>query len=390
VLPAGGDVQQAIDALPAGPATLCLGAGEFKLHRLVAIERDDVVLRGAGRATVLRLDHGRESPVLVVGDHRRREPAHPVADVRIESLRVVGGGWKGREADREHPYLMNSAVAVRAGRGVVVRGLELAGCRSACILTEHDSRDVTIADNVARGAYWDGISLNDTRGARVTGNVVRANKAAGITAEHLEDSRIEGNTLADNGSAGIYLANSRRNVVAANRIAGNRQAGVFLTCAVIQNRRPARCFPDTMSEANVFERNELAGNRRGYVLAPNVRADCRRPGFVANVSREDRVVPPRNDEPDPRRFGRCLDRAARRMGGARAARAGGPALARATRYWRTTWPRPSVNFFTPVSPRAARIAFTSSLVTAIVVDDAPPSVPMNAPVTPEMPSWNWP
>src|SRR6185503_10307183 len=65
------DLQQAIDRIPDGerPARICLDAGEFRLQRFLSIRRDDVTLEGEGPATVLRVDDGVESPVVVIGDY---------------------------------------------------------------------------------------------------------------------------------------------------------------------------------------------------------------------------------------------------------------------------------------------------------------------------------
>src|SRR5437879_12490432 len=126
----GGEVQGALDARRPGPVARGLGAGEFPVHRFVSNDRDDVVLRGQGATTVIRADRALESPVIVVGDHRRQVPEHVVAKVRIESLRVVGGGWHAREYHPDRPYPINSAIAVRAGQHVVIRDGELARWRS--------------------------------------------------------------------------------------------------------------------------------------------------------------------------------------------------------------------------------------------------------------------
>src|SRR5262249_47500732 len=150
----------------------------------------------------------------------------------IEHLRVVGGGRGGSEAFPEHRWLNNSADVVRAGRGITIRDVEVTACRSACILTEHDTRNVTIEDARVSSSVWDGVSLNRTAGAHVVGNVIRDNTAAGITAEHLEDSVVERNTIAGNKTHGIYLSDSRRNRFADNRFVDNVLSGVFLTCAV--------------------------------------------------------------------------------------------------------------------------------------------------------------
>src|SRR5690242_5745547 len=69
----GDDLQRAVDRARAG-AVVCLAAGEFRLSHFLSITRDRIVLRGAGDATVLRLDDGAESPVVVIGDAEARTP----------------------------------------------------------------------------------------------------------------------------------------------------------------------------------------------------------------------------------------------------------------------------------------------------------------------------
>jgi parallel beta-helix repeat protein len=323
----GDDVQRAIDRLPArtGPASVCLEAGEFRLERVVSIRRDDVALRGEGASTVLRLKDGIESPVVVIGDCEHETPRRPTRNVTIERLRVVGGGAGGSEVHPTRRYLTNSAVAVRAGRGVAIRDLQVSACRSACILTERDTRDVAIEHNVVAGSVWDGISLNRTARAHVAGNVIRDNTAAGITAEHLEDSVLERNVLEGNKTHGIYLADSRRNRFADNHFVGNVLSGVFLTCAVRERTAPVTCWKGSMSQRNDFARDELVDNRIAFTVAPNADADCTARGFAPNRSRDDRFARNPRDEPYPPTYGRCLVFAAgdRRLAMRRAPR--GPA-----------------------------------------------------------------
>jgi parallel beta-helix repeat protein len=303
------------------PARICLGAGEFRLGRFLLIDHDHVTLRGVGAETVLRLDDGVESPVVVVGDWAHRIPDHVTSDVTIERLRVVGGGAGGGESLPGHPYLMNSAVVVRAGRRIVLRGLDVSGCRSACLLTEHGTRDVAMEDNRLRGSVWDGISLNSTARARLVGNDVRGNTAAGITAEHLEASVLARNVVADNRTHGIYLSDSHHNTVVDNRFEDNVLAGVFLTCAVHGEAPRVACWPHSMSAGNVFARNEFARNRRGFTIAPSRTAPCTGARFAPNRSVGDRFVGNPGIEPGPPAFGRCLHlvRGAQR-GGRRASR----------------------------------------------------------------------
>jgi len=303
----GSDLASVIGRIPpsSGPVTLCLGAGEFRLRRFVSIQRGNFRLRGRGSSTVVRLDAGTESPVIVIGDHANKVPTRTTSNVTIESLRVVGGGRGGSEFEREHPYLTNSAVVVRTGRQVTIRNLHLSACRSACILTEYGSEEVTIEDNDVSEAVWDGISLNRTSKARIVGNRIHDNNGAGITTEHLEDSVVENNTVSDNKTHGVYLSDSYHNTFVTNRFSRNVLSGVLLTCAV-RDHEPSRCWDDSMSRGNIFDGNEFLDNRVGYMVAADAAANCTAPGFQTNLSRRDHVVPNRNQEADWTIYGRCI------------------------------------------------------------------------------------
>lgn len=302
----GDDLQQALDALPADGAakTVCLAAGEYRLHGLVAIRRDAVTLRGAGARTVLRMQDGVAQPLLVVGEPAEEVPARAIRDVTIEQMRLIGAPAP-QEFMPEHPYLSNSGVVVRRGERVTLRRLELDRCRSACILTERDTRDVTIEDSRVIGAVWDGVSFNRTAGVKMIGNEVRGNVAAGITAEHLEDSEIRDNTIAANGSHGVYLSDSLRNRFEGNRFERNRHAGVFLTCAVrFRDPGPVLCWDNSMSQANVFEDNRFERNQYGYDVGADRAANCALPQWQPNLWRGNRSDTP-NRDPQPGQLGRC-------------------------------------------------------------------------------------
>lgn len=303
----GEELQKALDrALRDGrPATVCLAAGEYRLASTLTITRDDVTLRGAGNATVLVLQPGTQAPVLLVGDPDHPAPARTIHNVTIERLKIVGAGGQGSEFATGRSYLTNNGVTVRSGRGVIVRELDVSNCRSAGILTEYSSEDVTIENNTVSTATWDGISLNRALRTRVVGNTLHDNVAAGITVEHMVDSTIENNTMRQNGTHGIYLSDAYRNRIDGNHFVGNKGAGVFLTCS-IRSREPLRCWDDSMSQNNTFENNEFIGNGYAYMVAPDVQAHCNRPGLVANLSRGDLFERNPSNEPDWNTYGRCL------------------------------------------------------------------------------------
>ena len=298
----GDDVQRAVDRA----AVVCLRPGEFMLHRFLALTRDGRVVRGAGPSTVLRLESGAQSPVLVIGDPDRLVPRHPTAHVAIEHLRIVGGGADGPEALPDRPYLTNSALVVRAGRDVTIRDVAITACRSACLLTERDTRRITIAHGDIGGSVWDGVALNRTSDARIAGNTIHDNTAAGISAEHLVRSVVADNVVRDNRTHGLYLSDSYDNTFARNVFSGNVLSGVFLACAVRDRDPPVRCWKRSMSADNVFAHGRFVDDRVGYMVGADAFAPCGGDRFSPNVARADTFIRTPRADPRAATFGRCL------------------------------------------------------------------------------------
>lgn len=302
----GADIQAALNALPTGtPQTLCLAPGHYRLDHLIAIRHSHLTLQGAGDKTVLQMRPGVSSPVLVLGDLDHKAPQWRVSHIRITRLAIQGGGMSKDEFMPGKPYLSNSGIVVRAGDHIELDHLRVSDCRSACILTEYSSRDVTIRDNTISGAVWDGISLNRAGATRILNNVIRNNTAAGITVEHLEGGVIKDNRILDNGSQGMYLAEAIGNHFQGNQLLNNHLAGIFLTCSV-KDRNPVQCWRNSMSRGNHFVDNRFHGNRFAYQVAPDEAANCRGSGYQRNISQRDRFSRSRNQIPSPRRYGHCL------------------------------------------------------------------------------------
>ncbi|WP_203234883.1 right-handed parallel beta-helix repeat-containing protein [Modicisalibacter coralii] len=304
----GENLRLVVDGLPDNGKhqTVCLGEGTFVLQDMLTLGRDNLTLRGQGReATVLQLADGTSSPVLVLGDARHQVPQRPIRQVTVTDLAIRGGGAGGSEFRPDLPYLSNSGLVVRRGEQITLRNLDVRHCRSACLLTEHHSRDVTIADNYVSDAQWDGISLNRAGPTTIVGNTIEHNVAAGITVEYLQDSEVRDNVITDNGTHGIYLADAEHNTFSNNAISDNRQAGVFLTCS-IRERDPVQCWDDSFSRDNVFHHNRFVNNRFGYQVAVDDAANCLNRESPPNISRGDTFRDSPNHEPSWERYGRCI------------------------------------------------------------------------------------
>ncbi|WP_207950855.1 right-handed parallel beta-helix repeat-containing protein [Marinobacter sp. JSM 1782161] len=305
---AGDSLQAAFDGLPddGSQQTVCLTDGTFQLTDMVTLTRDNVTLRGRGlNDSVLQMAEGVSSPVLVLGDAYHQQPQQPIRNVTVEELGIEGGGQTPNEFRPDLPYLSNSALVVRQGEGILLRNLNVQDCRSACLLTEYHSRDVTIEGSHVSRAQWDGISLNRAGPTRIHGNTIEDNVAAGITVEYLEGSEISNNVIANNGSHGLYLADAENNRFAGNLIRDNHLAGVFLTCSV-RDRNPVLCWEDSFSRGNEFVDNRFEHNHFGYQVAVDSAANCKDFDNPPNVSRGDAFVDSPNEEPDWGTYGRCL------------------------------------------------------------------------------------
>ncbi len=305
----GQDLQQAIDALPETDqaVTLCLDKGEFPLKGLVSIQRDKLTLRGSGKQTVLRMRDGIQQPLLVIGDYLHQAPERVIQHVAVEDLSLVGG-QADNEFMPERPYLSNSAVVVRKGRDIRLSLLSASHCRSACLLTEQDTRGVVIDHNDVSGAAWDGVSFNSTSQVLLVDNDIHDNVAAGMTAEHITDSQIRDNRFVDNGSQGIYLSNSTGNQFSGNTFTGNHLAGVFLTCAIRYRNADGstQCWDNSMSQDNVFAANRFDNTPHTYTIGVDNAANCRSDGFKPNLWRSDNQAAVSGVDLDPQRYGDCV------------------------------------------------------------------------------------
>jgi parallel beta-helix repeat protein len=195
---------------------------------------------------------------------------------------------------------------VRSGQNIRLSGLRVSKCRSACLLSEYDSRDLLIERNDVSGAIWDGVSFNRTAKVKLIDNYIHDNVAAGITTEHLEDSEIRNNRLERNGSQGVYLADARRNLFVGNQFTGNKGAGIYLACSIRQRTPEILCWDNSMSQDNTFENNIFKDNPYTYTIGVDRAANCSGPDFRQNLWRKNNQADASGVDIQPERYGRCM------------------------------------------------------------------------------------
>ena len=285
------NLQQAIDRLPTSqsPAVMCLGRGVYSLDQFLHIDRDHVHLRGSGRSTIIQFKNPIQQPLIVIGDYANQQPSHVIQDVVVERMQLNGTTQVEHEFMPEHPYLSNSLVVIRRGKNVRLSNLQAAHCRSACLLSEYDSSDITIADNDISDAIWDGVSFNRSEKIHLIHNRIHDNRAAGMTTEHLIDSVVRNNVITRNGSQGIYLSDSQRNQIVDNTIVENKLSGILFACSIRYRTPEILCWDNSISQNNVVENNRFKQNPHAYTIGVDRAANCKAQGFSKNIWRNNQA-----------------------------------------------------------------------------------------------------
>lgn len=303
----GQNIQQAIDRLSQKPgsSTLCLASGEFDVDHLIQINHDGFHLRGQGPTTVIKLKEDVQQPLIVVGDYQNQQPDHQIRDVVIENMTLKGTTKIEHEFVPDRTYLSNSVIVVRSGQGIRLTKLIVNQCRSACLLSEYNTRDFTIDRSDISGATWDGVSFNRSAQIHLIHNQIHDNAAAGMTTENLEDSEIKENRFENNGSQGVYLSDARRNHFTNNQFIKNKVSGVIFACSIRYRTPEVLCWDNSMSQDNVFANNEFQQNPHIYTIGVDRAANCKSPDFRPNMWQNNQADTSGQD-PDQDQFGRCL------------------------------------------------------------------------------------
>lgn len=196
----GESVQQAVDTARPGDVIL-LGPGTYRGS--VSISVPGLTIRGSGSRTVIVPGAAPRGNACAAAGHGvcvTGTPAHPVSDVRIESLSVRGfrkNGILGENTDRMQ---VRDVLAVNNG---------------AYGIAQENSTRGRLRDNEARGNKEAGIFLGDTQDAR--GTVVTDNRTSGgmvgILARRVQKIDIRQNRITGN-CGGIFVVHDGKKPVA--------------------------------------------------------------------------------------------------------------------------------------------------------------------------------
>lgn len=251
-------VQQAVDALPASGGEVRLLPITYTCAGPLVIARDDVVLRGAGPATVLRLGDRANAPVLVIGA-TDTVPATTFRRISVIDLAIDGN----RQSQQYECFqgecsatnaLRNNGITLRRVEDVLIQGVRITAARSGGVVTELGVRRATIRDLTVSDSFFDGLAGYETEDSLFDGMYLHGNLAAGLSFDIDFNNNIVANTVIQgSGKVGIFMRDSRDNVFTGLQIRNSGEHGIFLAQVDAEI--------DTPAAGNTFANIVVAGSK---------------------------------------------------------------------------------------------------------------------------------
>lgn len=242
-------IQKAINQLPAEGGELTLQAGIYTCTQPIVIDKNNITLRGAGPATLLRLADHINAPVIVLGSSEN-VPSYAVRYVRVFDLTIDGNRVNqtsecmGGPCSEEFP-LRNNGISIRRCLDCVVQSVTVYGAMSGGLVTELGCRRLTIRDYTSYDNEFDGLAGYETEDSTFSGIHLYGNKAAGISTDiKFNNNKFYDVTIADNKTVGIFMRDSLDNSFTNLHIRDNVQHGIFLA--------QVNTDPSTAATGNTF------------------------------------------------------------------------------------------------------------------------------------------
>ena len=230
-----GDIQAAIEGLPAAGGAVLVAAGTYVCSEPVVIDRDRVTLRGTGRATVLRLADGANWPVLVLGQRSQANPTIARTDIHVADLSIDGNRSNQQfechlsNACAGTDFLRNNGLSLRRVVDVLIENLSVKSASSGGLVAELGSRRVTVRDFTSSDNRFDGLAAYLTENSLFTGLHLHDNEGAGLSFDtHFDHNTVTDTVITGSEKVGIFMRDARDNLFSAVQVRDSKEHGVFL------------------------------------------------------------------------------------------------------------------------------------------------------------------
>jgi len=248
------DIQEAIDALPAGGGVVYIKEGSYVLSDTVTINKSNVSLIGAGHSTIISLDANK--PVITADSKNY---------ITIENLYIIGSNDVA-DTLNNGVYLYNSDYCILAHLWITQTGARGIYFRysGASVIAEnfitnclddgiyvYELWQSIISNNIVKDCGGDGIYLREGENCCIDGNTVEGNAQNGMDVSVMGWSTFVGNVCFDNTLCGFLFWNCWYCTITGNTAHYNRQHGMHVwdtgSCTLTGNELHANDYLNTAS-----------------------------------------------------------------------------------------------------------------------------------------------
>ena len=226
-------IQKTIDKLPEIGGEVFIPAGVYICTSPIMLDRDNVIVRGEGAATLLRVADKANIPVFVMGQSIRN-PKITRRYLQVKNLMIDGNRTKqtsecmGGECSDEFP-LRNNGITIRRCEDCMVDNVTVFAAISGGLVTELGCLRLMVRDYSSYDNEFDGFAGYETENSTFSGINLYNNKGAGISTDiHFDNNKFSDVTITNTKTVGIFMRDSSNNSFTNVHIRNTREHGIFL------------------------------------------------------------------------------------------------------------------------------------------------------------------
>lgn len=281
-------VQAAIDALPIQGGRVDLKPGEYVCDFPIVINKDNVLLNGAGsNLTLISARPGLAMPVILIGEPKVDATGLPLREtigVTVQNLSVNGNMDKHPDASHNECYeydlkqsvgcdyasnlVRNNGITVRRARGARIYNVVTYGAVSGGIVTEKVTNDLIIDGFESFKNFYDGFAGYQTKGSVIRNINIHDNYFSGISVDlGFIGNTFDGGMVHANLDNGVFSANVGSNTYLNLNLFGNGNHGFYIdgTRRESDDDGPPVLVPGTC-DGNVIIDCKIYGGRDGVYV----------------------------------------------------------------------------------------------------------------------------
>ena len=226
-------IQKTIDKLPAIGGEVFIPAGKYTCATPIILDRDNIIVRGEGAATLLRVADKANIPVFVMGQ-TVRSPTITRRYIQVKNLHIDGNRSNqtsecmGGLCSDQFP-LRNNGISIRRCEDCVVDNVTVYGAISGGLVTELGCQRLMVRDYTSHDNEFDGFAGYETENSTFSGINLYNNKGAGISTDiRFDNNKFSDVTITNTQTVGIFMRDSSNNSFTNVHIRNSKEHGIFL------------------------------------------------------------------------------------------------------------------------------------------------------------------